>query len=244
MSVLLLPVLVVDQLPVLAAVLLVAGSAIAPTLITAMMLAQRLVPESQINEGMTIVMTGLLIGIALGSSAAGGMIDAYGASRAFLVPVLAAFLAFALALLGRSTLVSAERRAMDLFGSFATGSAVSTSRRGSSTAGLRHAVVHLHAAQLHEHPAALDRRVRDEGPSHYQTLLDDAHVHPGLRAFRRAFLRSRRSVWPSSAAQREHDGHRRSSSGLALAGPGSGAADPHQRLGHRSMLACVLCSAS
>lgn len=120
MSVLLLPVLVVDQLPVLAAVLLVAGSAIAPTLITAMMLAQRLVPESQINEGMTIVMTGLLIGIALGSSAAGGMIDAYGASRAFLVPVLAAFLAFALALLGRSTLVSAERRAMDLFGSFAT----------------------------------------------------------------------------------------------------------------------------
>ena len=112
MFALLAPVLWVPNIPVLAVNGFVAGLAIAPTLITAMTLCPRLVPTSQLNKGMTIVVTGLLIGVGVGSAAAGQVIESYGAHRAFLVPVAAAALAFVLALLSRSRLVAAERRAL------------------------------------------------------------------------------------------------------------------------------------
>lgn len=115
MFVLLLPVLMVDHVWTFAVVVLIAGGAIAPTLITSTMLAQRLVPPSQINEGMTIVMTGLLIGVSLGSFAGGTAVEALGASRAFLVPCGAAMVAFVLALLGGGRVARAEKRALSLW---------------------------------------------------------------------------------------------------------------------------------
>ncbi|MDN5796639.1 MAG: MFS transporter [Intrasporangium sp.] len=92
------PVLVVTSLPLLAPVMFVAGLATAPTLITTMNLIERLVPRAQINEGMTIVLTGLIIGIALGSAASGAVVDHVGAHAGYAVAVLAGVLAFVMAL--------------------------------------------------------------------------------------------------------------------------------------------------
>ena len=111
MLVLLLPVLAIDSVPVLGVNLLVAGVAIAPTLITATMLAQRLVPATQINEGMTVVLTGLLLGVSAGSFCSGLVVQAHGARVAFLVPVGAAAVAVLVAAAGRRRVVSAEAAA-------------------------------------------------------------------------------------------------------------------------------------
>lgn len=108
----LLPLMWVPGLAVLGVNGFVAGLGIAPTLITAMSLCQRLVPPAQLNEGMTIVVTGLLIGVGAGSAIAGHQVEAAGAAGAFAVPVGASLLAFGLALAGRSWLMRAEDRAL------------------------------------------------------------------------------------------------------------------------------------
>ena len=112
MFALLAPLLFVPNIPVLGVNGFVAGLAIAPTLITAMTLCPRLVPPSQLNEGMTIVVTGLLVGVGVGSAIAGQVIETAGAHRAFIVPIAAAGIAFAIAVLGRTWLTEAERRAV------------------------------------------------------------------------------------------------------------------------------------
>ncbi|GAA3062416.1 MFS transporter [Streptomyces roseofulvus] len=81
----------------LAAGLLVAGMATAPTMVTGMGLVQRLVPSSQLNEGMTLAVTALLGGIAAGSATAGWTADhAPNPVVGFVLPVTAAALALAL----------------------------------------------------------------------------------------------------------------------------------------------------
>ncbi|MFE5942561.1 MFS transporter [Streptomyces sp. NPDC056480] len=85
------------SLPALAAGLLVAGMATAPTMVTGMGLVQRLTPASQLNEGMTLAVTALLGGIAAGSATGGWAADhAPFASFGFLVPATAAATALAL----------------------------------------------------------------------------------------------------------------------------------------------------
>src|SRR5690606_38654774 len=71
MAVSMIPLLLVGNLPFLAVALFVAGLAIAPTMITTMSLIEEHVPRAQLTEGMTWVSTGLAVGVALGSSAAG-----------------------------------------------------------------------------------------------------------------------------------------------------------------------------
>ncbi|MFF1794043.1 MFS transporter [Kitasatospora sp. NPDC058263] len=82
------------------AALLVAGIAISPTLITAMALVERLVPASQLTEGMTWTTTGLALGVALGSSAGGWVVDASGAAAGYWVPVTAGVFGVLTALAG------------------------------------------------------------------------------------------------------------------------------------------------
>ncbi|MGW2302830.1 MFS transporter [Streptomyces sp. NPDC001809] len=78
----------------LAAGLLLAGMATAPTMVTGMGLVQRLTPPSQLNEGMTLAVTALLGGIAAGSATGGWAADhAPFAAFGFLVPAAAAALA-------------------------------------------------------------------------------------------------------------------------------------------------------
>ncbi|WP_456112203.1 MFS transporter, partial [Streptomyces specialis] len=60
-----------DSLPLLAPALLLAGMATAPTMVTGMTLVQRAVPPGRLNEGMTLAVTALLGGIALGAAGGG-----------------------------------------------------------------------------------------------------------------------------------------------------------------------------
>jgi predicted MFS family arabinose efflux permease len=81
------------SLVVLAGALLVAGMATAPTMVTAMTLVQRLTPAGRLNEGMSLVVTGLLTGIACGSATGGWATERLSPAAAFAVPAAAAVLA-------------------------------------------------------------------------------------------------------------------------------------------------------
>ncbi|MEU0006981.1 MFS transporter [Streptomyces sp. NPDC006314] len=85
--------LLTGSLPALAGALLVAGMATAPTMVTAMTLVQRRTPADRLNEGMSLVVTGLLTGIACGSAAGGWAAEHLSPTAAFTVPAAAACLA-------------------------------------------------------------------------------------------------------------------------------------------------------
>ncbi|MET7682753.1 MFS transporter [Streptomyces sp. NPDC005423] len=90
-----------DSLPALAAALLLAGTATAPTMVTALTLVQHRTPEGRLNEGMSLAVTGLLAGVACGSAAGGWTVQRLSPTAGFLVPVAAAAGALLIGLLGR-----------------------------------------------------------------------------------------------------------------------------------------------
>ncbi|MFJ4953637.1 MFS transporter [Streptomyces sp. NPDC088760] len=100
MAVSMIPLLLVGNLPLLAVALFVAGLSIAPTMITTMSLIEEHVPRAQLTEGMTWVSTGLAVGIAVGSSVAGWVIDAAGARAGYGVPAVSGAVAVAVGFLG------------------------------------------------------------------------------------------------------------------------------------------------
>ncbi|MFI8963696.1 MFS transporter [Streptomyces sp. NPDC053493] len=86
----------------LAGALLLAGMATAPTMVTGMTLVQRQTPAAQLNEGMTLAVTALLGGIALGSATGGWLAEhAPTPTYGYLAPVTAATLALTLRLTTR-----------------------------------------------------------------------------------------------------------------------------------------------
>ncbi|MFJ6913563.1 MFS transporter [Streptomyces sp. NPDC101133] len=110
MAVSMIPLLLVGNLPFLAVALFVAGLSIAPTMITTMSLIEEHVPRTQLTEGMTWVSTGLAVGVALGSSAGGWVIDASGARAGYGVPAVAGAVAVAVGFLGYRRLKRPEPR--------------------------------------------------------------------------------------------------------------------------------------
>ncbi|MEV5878883.1 MFS transporter [Streptomyces sp. NPDC052101] len=100
MAVSMIPLLLVGNLPLLAVALFVAGLSIAPTMITTMSLIEEHVPRARLTEGMTWVSTGLAVGVALGSSVAGSVIDAAGARAGYGVPAVSGAAAVAVGFLG------------------------------------------------------------------------------------------------------------------------------------------------
>ncbi|MGQ4387094.1 MFS transporter [Streptomyces sp. SAS_270] len=94
------PLLLVGNLPFLAVALFVAGLSIAPTMITTMSLIEQHVPRAKLTEGMTWVSTGLAVGVALGSSVAGWVIDSAGAKAGYTVPAVSGAVAVAVGFLG------------------------------------------------------------------------------------------------------------------------------------------------
>lgn len=80
-----------------AAALLVAGMATAPTMVTGMTRVQRLTPGGRANEGMTLAVTALLGGIAAGSASGGWTVEHLSPTAGYAVPVGAAALALVLA---------------------------------------------------------------------------------------------------------------------------------------------------
>lgn len=100
MGVSMIPLLLVGNLPLLAVALFVAGLSIAPTMITTMSLIEEHVPRAKLTEGMTWVSTGLAVGVALGSSVAGWVIDAAGARAGYGVPAVSGAVAVVVGFLG------------------------------------------------------------------------------------------------------------------------------------------------
>ncbi|MEG1680453.1 MAG: MFS transporter [Stenotrophomonas sp.] len=82
-----LPLLLVANLPALAASVLLAGVFFAPTMIVVMSLVERSVPEQQLTEGMTWLLAGLNIGVASGAAATGQLVDLAGAQAGFAISV-------------------------------------------------------------------------------------------------------------------------------------------------------------
>ncbi|MGW1077471.1 MFS transporter [Streptomyces sp. NPDC002537] len=100
MAVSMIPLQLVGSLPFLAVALFVAGLSIAPTMVTTMALVEQHVPRAKLTEGMTWTGTGLAVGVALGSSAAGWVVDASGARAGYVVCAVAGALSAAVAFLG------------------------------------------------------------------------------------------------------------------------------------------------
>ena len=87
------PLYFVGSIPLMGALLLVGGVAIAPTMIATMSLTQASVPPARLTEGMAIMQTGVIAGVAPGAALSGWVVDSHGASAAYLVSLGAGLLA-------------------------------------------------------------------------------------------------------------------------------------------------------
>jgi len=103
------PLVFITSVPILAGVMFMTGFAIAPTLISGNALVQEFVAPGRLTEGLTWVGTALGIGVALGSSAAGSVIDEFGARGGFASAAVAAGLVFSLTLIFRPALAIRRR---------------------------------------------------------------------------------------------------------------------------------------
>lgn len=99
-----LPLLSVGTLPALAIVVLLAGLSFAPTMIVAMSLVEQRVPEWRLTEGMTWLLAGLNIGVALGAALSGQSVDAGGVRSGFVVALVAGSVVLLIALLAQGAL--------------------------------------------------------------------------------------------------------------------------------------------
>ena len=96
----------------LAFAVFLSGVGISPIFITAFGLIERRVPESMLTEGVTWVMTGIGIGMALGAFISGWVIDNFGAGNGFWVSVVASLSTVTIIGLGQRSL-AAEGRHFD-----------------------------------------------------------------------------------------------------------------------------------
>ncbi len=101
MALTMLPLALVDSLWLMALALFVAGFAIAPTLIATISLAEACVPPARLTEGLAFLQTGMVAGVAPGAAVAGIVVDAHGASTAYLVSAAGGAIALVAALLTR-----------------------------------------------------------------------------------------------------------------------------------------------
>jgi predicted MFS family arabinose efflux permease len=99
------PIALAPNIPVMAAAGLIIGLAISPTVVAGMGLVEKLVPAAAVTEGFAWVGTALGVGVALGSSLAGRIVDATSGHHAFLQATGAALLATVIAFLSQRALV-------------------------------------------------------------------------------------------------------------------------------------------
>ncbi|MBS0258013.1 MAG: MFS transporter [Proteobacteria bacterium] len=109
-----LPLLVANtSVALLAFAVFLSGVAISPIFITSFGLIERRVPESMLTEGVTWVMTGIGIGVALGAFVSGWVIDNFGPDNGFWVSVAASLSTVAIIALGQRSL-SGDRGRSDM----------------------------------------------------------------------------------------------------------------------------------
>ncbi|RZI72822.1 MAG: MFS transporter, partial [Rubrivivax sp.] len=107
-----LPLMLAGSIPALAAAVLMAGLCFAPTMIVAMTLIERLVPEQQVTEGMTWLLAGLNVGVAMGAAGAGRIVDGAGVHAGFALALVAACAVLLVALQASRKLHSQQTAAL------------------------------------------------------------------------------------------------------------------------------------
>lgn len=93
----LVPFIFATNLVTLALALFMAGLAIAPTAISGQILTERTLPTSSMNEGMSMIVTAMILGMALGAWLSGLLIDNLGTCLIGSLPALATLAAFLIA---------------------------------------------------------------------------------------------------------------------------------------------------
>lgn len=99
---------------VLGPVALLAGLSVSPVLISGTALVERIVPSSQLTEGITWASTGMALGLALAVPTSGIIIDSQGARLAYVLTAACAVAACAISWIGSTTVHRAEVRALDI----------------------------------------------------------------------------------------------------------------------------------
>jgi MFS family permease len=84
------PLVLVGSYWLMLPLVVLAGVAISPSLISAFTLAEVLVPRAAVTEAFTWIGTALALGVAIGASVAGKIVDVVGANASFLVATVAA----------------------------------------------------------------------------------------------------------------------------------------------------------
>jgi MFS family permease len=93
LTVLSIPLTLVHDIWLMLPFVVLAGVAVSPSLISSFTLAEVLVPRAAVTEAFTWIGTALGLGVAVGASVAGKIVDVSGANTAFLVATVAAGLA-------------------------------------------------------------------------------------------------------------------------------------------------------
>ena len=97
----------------MAVLVLFGGLAIAPTLIATTSLIEQVTPPARLTEGIALIQTGLVAGVAPGAALAGLVVDHAGPSPAYLVPLGAAVLAAVAARTLPASRRAGQRRAVE-----------------------------------------------------------------------------------------------------------------------------------
>lgn len=98
----LVPFTLISSFYLMMVVIFFSGLAISPTLISGFGLVEQIVPGHQLTEGLTWISTSVGIGVAVGATAAGRLVDAYGSGGAFYFPLCAGVTAVLVGLAGAS----------------------------------------------------------------------------------------------------------------------------------------------
>ncbi len=107
------PLALVHSVELMAVLMLVGGLAIAPTLIATTAMIEQVTPPARLTEGMALLQTGLVAGVAPGAALAGIVVDHAGPSPAYLVPLGAAVLAAVAARTLPASRRAGQRRAVE-----------------------------------------------------------------------------------------------------------------------------------
>jgi MFS family permease len=107
------PLALVQSFWLMLPLVVVTGVAVSPSLITSFTLAELLVPRAAVTEAFTWIGTALALGVAVGTSLGGKIVDTAGANASFLVATGAAGVAAVVVVLGQALLrVPAEHVAV------------------------------------------------------------------------------------------------------------------------------------
>ncbi|WP_369256392.1 MFS transporter [Geodermatophilus amargosae] len=93
LTVLSVPLALIENVWVMIPFVVLAGVAVSPSLISSFTLAELIVPKSAVTEAFTWIGTALGLGVAVGTSIAGKIVDTVGANAAFLVATASAGIA-------------------------------------------------------------------------------------------------------------------------------------------------------